>query len=328
VGIGRKPPVYLKAGDSVSVSINGLGTLVNQVADPRLDKPHVEQVESATHIRSANVSEKYKPSVNTMINGKSLYYHSSGDPESTRPPIVFVHGLGGSNDYFAPLIHTLKLHEGHMLHAFDFEGHGLSPTSPLSKMSVDSLAADLNGVFEHAKIISDAIIIAHDMGCLIAAKFALNHSKKVSKLILLGPNPSPLSDNYRQKLRSMADSVRTDGMLSIAKMDPGYGTSRRIKDTNYLAVTAVKMSLLSQDPEGYRKAAVALADAEQIDFGAIDAKTLIVTGSEDEFSPPETCGNYAATMKDASVHVLEDVGHWHVFEDCSSVAAAVEGFIN
>jgi pimeloyl-ACP methyl ester carboxylesterase len=328
VGIGRKPPVYLKAGDSVSVSINGLGTLVNQVADPRLGKPPVEQVKSATHMRSANVTEKYKPSVNTMINGKPLCYHSSGDRESTRPPIVFVHGLGGSNDYFAPLIHSLRLQERHMLHAFDFEGHGLSPTSPLSQISIESLAADLNGIFACAKISSDAIIIAHDMGCLIATKFALNHSTKVSKLILLGPPPSPLSNIHRQNLRSIADFVRADGMLSIAKMDPIYGTSRRTRDTNQLAVTAIKMSLLSQDPEGYRKAVVALADAEQLDFGTVDAKTLIVTGSEDEFSPPGTCENYVAMMKDASVRILEQVGHWHIFEDCSSVAEAVEGFIN
>ena len=32
VGIGHKPPLYLKPGDTVSVSISGIGTLSNPVA--------------------------------------------------------------------------------------------------------------------------------------------------------------------------------------------------------------------------------------------------------------------------------------------------------
>lgn len=327
MGIGRNPPVYLKPGDSVSVSINGLGTLANRVADPRLGKPVVEQVEALSHMRSENLIEKYKPSTLMIINGKPLYYQAIGDRESTRSPIVFVHGLGGSNDYFTPLIHALKLQERHILHAFDFEGHGLSPTSQLSKMSINSLAADLNGVFEHAKITSEATIIAHDMGCLVAAQFALAHPVKVSKIILLGPPPSPLPDLDALNLRSTAYSARANGMLVPAQMNPITGTSRRTKETNQLAVLAVKMSLLSQDPEGYRKASMALADAKQIDFGAIEAKTLIVTGSEDEISPQRVCEAYVAGMKDASLRVLPDVGHWHVFEDCSGVAGIIDDFM-
>ncbi|KAH4040822.1 hypothetical protein HBH69_066170 [Parastagonospora nodorum] len=323
VGIGRKPPVYLKAGDEVSVSINGLGTLVNEVANPHLGKPKVEDI---SHMRTTHTVDKYKPSTLTLINGKPLYYTKS-DSGTDRPPVVLLHGLGGSNDYFEPLIYALKLRERHTLHAFDFEGHGLSPTSPLSKISVESLAEDLNGIFEHAKITSKAIIVAHGISCLVAMSFNLAHPELVAKLVLLGPPPSPLPDLKRLNMGSGVHSARASGMLPVAKMDSISGTSRRTQETNPLANTAIKMSLLSQDAEGYAKALQALVDAKELDVGAIEAKTLIITGSEDEHSPPQTCEAYVAAMKNASVQVLQDVGHWHLFEDCSGVANAMEHFL-
>jgi pimeloyl-ACP methyl ester carboxylesterase len=326
VGIGMKPPVYLKGGDVVSISVNGLGTLVNRVADPRLDKPKVEQVESIAYMQPIHVVDPYKPSPLKMINGKPLFYLGLGDSRSTTAPIVLLHGLGGSNNYFDPLVHALKL-ERHAIHAFDFEGHGLSPTSPLSKISIESLANDLNGVFEYAKITSSAIIIAHGMSCLVAMNFALAHPELVSKLVLLGPPPSPLPDIDCLNVSSEAYTARRDGMLAISKMVPMTGTSRKTKDTNQLAIAAIKISLLGQDAEGYTKAGLALVDAREIDVGAIKAKTLIVTGSEDEVSPPQTCEDYVNRMEDARFRVLQDVGHWHVFEDCSSVANAVQEFL-
>jgi pimeloyl-ACP methyl ester carboxylesterase len=297
--------------------------LVNKVANPHLDKP---KVEATFHMSSAKSIDKYKPSTLTMINRKPLYYIRF-DTETSRPPVVFLHGLGSSNDYFEPLIYALKLRERHALHAFDFEGHGLSPTSPLSKLSIGSLAEDLNGVFEHAKITSKAIIVAHGMSCLVAMSFTVTHPELVAKLVLLGPPPSPLPDIERLNMLSRVHSARANGMLPAAKMDSISATSRRTRETNPLANTAIKLSLLGQDAEGYAKALQALVNAKEIEVGAIEAKTLIVAGSEDENSPPQTCEAYGAAMKNASVRVLGDVGHWHIFEDCSGVANAMEHFL-
>lgn len=277
-------------------------------------------------MRSAQTIDKYKPSTPTTINGKPLYYIKF-DSETSKPPVVLLHGLGGSNDYFEPLIHVLKLRERHALHLFDFEGHGLSPTSPLSKISIESLAEDLNGVFQHAKITSKAIIVAHGISCLVAISFTLAHPELVAKLVLLGPPPSPLPDLERLNMLSGVHSARANGMLPVARMDSISGTSRRTRETNPLANTAIKISLLGQDAEGYAKALQALVAAKELDFGAVEAKTLIVTGSEDENSPPQTCEAYGAAMKTASVRVLQDVGHWHVFEDCLGVANAMEQFL-
>ena len=241
---------------------------------------------------------------------------------------MFIHGLGGSTEFYTPLIQALALERSHSLHLFDLEGHGLSPTSPLSRLSIDSFATDMNGIFENANISSGATLVAHSMGCLVAIAFALTHPEKVSKLILIGPPPSPLPEDDRNATYVRAETVRTKGMISIVDADVTAGTSAKTKTSNQLAVAAVRMSLLSQDPEGYAKACTALAEAKGLDLGAIQAKTLIVTGSEDKVSPPQLCEKYAEALNEkAKLHVLQDVGHWHIFEDLQGVASALTDFL-
>jgi pimeloyl-ACP methyl ester carboxylesterase len=275
-----------------------------------------------------HVSDKYKSVALDTINNKPLYYRRLGNEENIQNPVVFVHGLGGSNDYFMPLISTLGLVHTHVSHLYDFEGHGLSPTSLLSKISIESLAEDLNGVFEHASIAPGATLVAHSIGCLIAVQFILANPGKVSKLILLGPPKSPIPDIEKLNLRGKVHSVRANGMSAAAKSEVDWNTSKKTLTSNPVAATAVKLSVLGQDPEGYAKACQALVDAQELDFGGVQAKTLIITGSEDEVSPPELCEKYKIAMQGrASVEILAGVRHWHVFEDCAGVAKAVKEFI-
>jgi pimeloyl-ACP methyl ester carboxylesterase len=262
----------------------------------------------------------------TMINNKPLHYKTLGADNGT--PIVFIHGLGGSTESFTPLVHTLGLEYTHSMHLFDFEGHGLSPTTPLSVISIESLVADLQSLFEHANIHSGATIVAHSMGCIIAAKFALAHPDRVAKLILLGPPTLPFPEAGIDALRARAEIVRADGMVAVAGAIAAAGTSNYTQSSNTIATAAVRLSLLGQDAEGYAKACTALASAEAIDYVQTGVKTLFVTGSEDGVAPPEVCEGYVgASGGTAELKVLKGVGHWHVFEDLQGVAAAVQGYL-
>jgi pimeloyl-ACP methyl ester carboxylesterase len=330
VGIGKKPPLYLKSGDTIAVSVTSLGTLTNRVADPTSRNPITKQVQAMSRLQPSNAAKSIDVTSLTTINNKPLFYKNTG--EGTGPPVIFVHGLGSSNEYFSPLIQSLKLQISHSLHLFDFEGHGLSPTSPLSKLSISSLAEDLDGIFLHANVDSGATIIAQSMGCFVAVQLALSHPGKVSKLILLGPPASPLSlgegQAARHAMHARADTARTKSMAAIVDDVVAYELSERTKASNPLAVAAVRMSVLGQDPEGCAKACTALAEAEQLDFEGIEASVLIVTGSNDYISPPSLAEVYAKQMQGgASVKVLEDIGHWHIFEDTPGVAKAVEEFM-
>jgi pimeloyl-ACP methyl ester carboxylesterase len=237
------------------------------------------------------------------------------------------HLLYLSNEMFFNLINALGLAQSHSIHLFDFEGHGLSPTSPLSKLSIDSLAEDLNGVFAHANITSGALLVAHSMGCLIASQFALAHPERVARLILLGPSPSPFADVDRMGLYNEARVARDRGMSDWADYATNGTVEPRPKN-NPLVYTIIRLSMLGQDPEGYAKACAALAEANAIDYGSIQARTLVIAGSMDKFPSPEKCKEYVAAMKGrASLRVLDGVGHWHLLEDLPGVTEAVQDFL-
>jgi pimeloyl-ACP methyl ester carboxylesterase len=321
VGIGKTPPVFLKPNDEIAVTVTGLGTLKNRIGSYTATNPTPAV---ASCMNSSNVNKAVNGFGLTLINGKPFNYKSIG----SGPPVIFVHGLGGTLEFWDPLIQTLSLKQKHSLHLFDLEGHGLSPTSPLSALSIQSFATDLNGIFEHASIDSGATLISHSMGCLIAARFALEHPEKISKLILLGPPPSPLPEVASKGSYARADTARTKGMGEVVEAVVTAGTSDATKQQNLVALAAVRLSLLGQDPEGYAKGCTALAMSaeETLEWKRIQTQTLIITGDEDKVSPPQLCERMELPNKLPPV-ILEGVGHWHVFENVQGVAKAVETFL-
>ncbi|KAF5656447.1 bifunctional 4-hydroxyphenylacetate degradation enzyme [Fusarium heterosporum] len=328
VGIGKKPPVFLKPGDEVSVSVTGLGTLCNRIAVPGTRNLTVEKVSTNLPFKSTNSAKTLDADAGlTLINGKSLNYQRYGSGEGH---MVFVHGLGGTLDYWTPLIHKLSLAENNTLHLFDLEGHGLSPTHPLSKLSIESFASDIRSIFETAGInpSTPATLFAHSVGCLAALKFTLDNPELVDKLILTGPPPSPTPEAVSKSSYTRATLVRSKGMKAVVDEIVEEETSSRAKQTNPIALTAVKLSLLSQDPESYAKAVWALAGAtQQLNLEKIKAETLVITGNEDTISPPSLCQQYAENIEGSKYVVLSGVGHWHVYEDIDGVAHAVKMFL-
>ncbi|KAH9878113.1 hypothetical protein J1614_003330 [Plenodomus biglobosus] len=323
VGIGRQPPMYLEPGDTVAVSVSGLGTLTNCIADSSSAISSIITHPAESRSRSNHVPRSANSAMLTHINHKPLYYRHLG--RSSHPSVIFIHDLGSRSEYFKPLIPALNLIGSHSLHLLDLEGHGSSPTSPLSRLSIDSFAEDIAGVFQYANIGSEATIVAHGLGCLVALRFTLKHPSQVARLILMGPPPLPLAKPRRDALRTSARTARTKGMAAVAEDNdtttlPQGGTVAH----KPLVTAAIEISLLGQDPEGYAKACSAFAEAEDIALNAVQAETLIITCTEDTSSPPEGCYQYVEEMNGrATLKVVEGFSHWHVFEGLQEVARLV-----
>ena len=321
VGLGLKPPVYLKPGDAITISVTGLGTLTNRIASTSFNARASKPVESHLPYNNSRLPESQL----TQINSKPLFYTKSGP--SSGSSIVFIHGLGGSHATFAPLIHTLGLTYTHRIHLFDLEGHGASPTHPLSTLSISSFAEDVAGVIGHASIDPDTnmTIVAHSMGCLIAIRYALVYPDNINHLILLNPPSLPFPLEGIDALRHRAQIVRTEGMMNIANEIALSATSPQSQARNFVAINAVRMSLQNQDAEGYAKACTALADAEAVEWEKVQAKVTIVTGSEDGVARVDACEDAIDKMgRRGTLNVIEGVGHWSVFEDVEGVARAVD----
>ncbi|KAL3421199.1 hypothetical protein PVAG01_07644 [Phlyctema vagabunda] len=315
VGIGRTPPVFLKHNDVIEVSISGLGTLKNTVSRSEEHNRTLSKLVKTSNVPMCNM--RAQESVLASLDHKKLNYKHIESASGS--PIIFIHGLGSSSEYFSPLIANLALTETHSLHLMDLEGHGLSPTSAVSVLSISSFADDFHALASSAHL-SQATIIAHDLGCSIAMELATRNPDFIAKLILLGPLHSSLPSTERSTYQAMATAVRRHGMSTITNI----ATSPK----NYVATSAVRMALLGQDVEGYAKACTAIAEATEISIQGVIAKTLVVAGSEDKISPVSVCEDYAYKLgSNAQVKVLEHVGHWHIFEDLDGVSEAIKAFL-
>lgn len=203
----------------------------------------------------------------------------------------------------------------------------MSPIGTNSEYSLQSYAEDLRLVLVHSGV-TKVSLVAHSMGCLVAMSFATRWPEAVKKLVLLGPPPCPLPEPGRQQLRDRAAIVRKAGTVAIVDAIVAASTSQRTKETNPLALSLVRMSVLFTQPEGYAQACVAFAGTpENLDLGAVQARTLVITGVEDKVSPPGVARGLAERIPSCEAVVLADVGHQHVWEDTTSVMQLLSEFL-
>ncbi|KAL5389381.1 hypothetical protein PMIN06_000365 [Paraphaeosphaeria minitans] len=339
VGFGQNPPVYLQPGDEINVSVSGLGTLTNRVAALSAPNRTLERYQTnSSSFLLANTPKSPHLRGLTTINGKPTYYKVSGKADG--PPIVFVHGLGATSEYFTPLISTVNLNQKYRMHFYDIEGHGLSPTHPLSRLSIRSLAADLNGIFEHANISANATIVADSMGGYIALQFVLSHPGKISRLVLLAPPPSPLPEALGKRLHERADIARRHGMSAVVDSAASSAEPDSPTMLEPLALAARRISLLGQDPEGYAKACMAfgratkkLGSGDEVKPGvgstAKDVKVLTIGESRQgrpEFDLKSVYGD--ALGNGEWTRTLDVGGHWSVFQDLDGVVKVLGEFLH
>lgn len=139
----------------------------------------------------------------------------------------------------------------------------------------------------------------------MALTLALEHPELVSKLNPMGPPPSPLPESDAQGSFARATLVRKQGMLGVVDAVTEAGTCFYVHKNKALAVAAVRISLPSQDAEGYAKACAALAGSatETLHVSRLRIPISLVTGEEDKVSPPVLCQKYSQATGSGPVEV-------------------------
>lgn len=173
--------------------------------------------------------------------------------------------------------------------------------------------------------LKDITLVGHSLGCLVAMSLAAKQPSLISRLVLYGPiKPPPQAG--RDGARARAEAVRKGGMAAVA--DAVVGNAFAGKTLNERPeILAFGRELLSrQNAEGYALACLSLADSKDPDWGAIKAKTTIVSGSEDRVSSPSVCKAIADLLEHAEVNIVtfDGVGHWHTLETASESAKVLK----
>jgi pimeloyl-ACP methyl ester carboxylesterase len=275
------------------------------------------------------------------VNGPVHYADWGGDG----PPLVLVHGLGGSLTNWMAAAPGLA-RTRHVM-GLDLPGFGRTPPAGRS-VSVEAQVALVAGFIERVAG-GKCTLVGNSMGGTIACVLAANHPEKVSRLVLVNP-ALPRVWNVA------GDPIVTFSML--AYMVPGLGrsmmrsrrrwTPRRFLDqtlelcgvdSNQLAPFILDAML---DGVRYRRttdwADQAFLDAARsvgawtalrpgrfrVLLRSIKAETLLLHGTRDRLVPVEFARAAARLCPQWDTEILEGIGHVPQLEVPDRFVAIVE----
>lgn len=254
-------------------------------------------------------------------DGRHINVLTAG-PKSA-PPIVFLHGLGGSLGTWQLVLGELA--DRYRLVAIDLPGHGASSAGE-ADYSVAGLAAAVAQVAA-ATGIAKATVVGHSLGGAVALALALDHPGLAATLVLV--NSAGLGDGISSELTTLMAG------------EPGEATARSLLELFYadqrlVADRAVADMAATQTGEGVWAAQQATTRAafdgghQRIDLlprmHDVAIPVLILWGGEDRVLALADGVAMLTKIPDATLRVLTGIGHVPQVESASLTAAAIDRF--
>lgn len=249
-----------------------------------------------------------------MPTAAGLYYFSHGEDLRDRPPVLLLHGAGGSHLSWPPQIRRLT---GQRMYALDLPGHGKS-----DGIGMQDIGEYAKCVYEFMKAVrlSHVIVVGISMGSAIAMSLALAYRKRVIGLGLIGSGA---------KLRVAASTLENASNPSTylptieTVIENSYSTNvdPRVKELAVQQMAETRQAVLYGDFLACDEFDV----MERVD--KIDVPTLIICGSQDRMTPPSRSAYLHEQIKDSQLRVLEGTGHMAMIEQPDAVAGLIAEFV-
>jgi len=246
-----------------------------------------------------------------------LYYflHESQDNSVKRPPLILIHGAGGSYISWPAQIRRL---EGERIFALDLPGHGQS--EGVGRHSVDEYAEDVIAFMKALKIRA-AVLVGISMGSAIALTVALKYPKKVLGLGLLGGGAklrvAPLVLEWAANPNTFESAV---DMVNENCFSEGAPQS-------LLALS--KKQMMEIRPPVFHGDLLACNEFDVIgQLEKMDHPALIICGAEDKMTPVKFSELLKSRIANSQLHVIEHAGHMVMLEQPDRIAELLKEFVD
>ncbi len=245
--------------------------------------------------------------------------------------IVFVHGLGGSMNAWTPLLPALSRYR---CVRPELPGAGRSKqayaladsTAHRGKLSIEVLADAVLRVCEGLGV-KAAHLVGHSLGTIVCQHVAVKAPSMVRSLTLFGAlaeAPAQMRVNMTQR----AAVAREQGMFDIAEGISEVALSASTRQTQPVSVAYVRDSIAAQDPEGFARNCIALAESAAARTELIKCPVLIVNGDEDVVTPLSGARQLAERLSSARLEVLSRCGHWPMLERAMESQRLLRDFLD
>jgi pimeloyl-ACP methyl ester carboxylesterase len=282
----------------------------------------------------ASVAVAAAPVQTTRVRDVELAWRSLGEG----PPLVLIMGLGGTLDVWSPpFVAALARH--YTLIVFDNRGMGRS-SDGRRPVTIETMADDTARLMR-ARGYDAYAVLGFSMGSLVAQEVALRHPRQVEALILyattpggrqadLGgmegwsvtPSPSPAAGAHAPP----ASGPPAAGLFDLARRL--FPEEYRRTHPDYLQLVPMPRSLL--DLRGFPRQIGALAAwrGSWSRLPRLDLPVLVMTGTEDELTPPVNAERTALRIPGSWLVRIRDGGHGAMYQYPAEMARVVGTFLD
>ncbi len=249
------------------------------------------------------------------------------DDEGAGQPVLLVHGHPFNRSMWRPQVRWLT-ERGFRVITPDLRGYGESPVTTGGKTTLDVFATDLRDLLDHLGV--DRVLLGGlSMGGQIVLEFHRLYARRLAGLLIADSSARADDEAARQVRRDTAARVLAEGMEPYATQV----LPKMMAPANIGALPAVAEQVLgmmkSTSPAG--AAAALVGRAERPDYVEMLTKiavpTLVVVGSEDEFTPVAEAELMAGRIPDATLAVIDGAGHLPNLERPAQFNAALDRFL-
>ncbi len=232
-----------------------------------------------------------------------------------KPPVVLLHGAGGSHLSWPPQIRRLP---ANTVIALDLPGHGRSNGPGMQSIPE---YADSVSKWMHAVDLKSAVLVGHSMGSAIALHLAVAYPALISGLGLIGSaahlrvNPELIAESADE--RKFPQAVEK---IIAWSFSPSY--PERLKK-----LVADRMELTNPKVLAGDLVACDLYDSSEI-LKMVRCPTLVLSGEKDKMVPARMAVHLADQIPTAQLEIVPDAGHMVMLERPDEVAAILARFLS
>lgn len=243
--------------------------------------------------------------------------------DPTDPVMLFIHGSGQSHLTFMQQGRYFANRGWQVLNP-DLPAHGLSGGSALT--SIEEMADWFSDLLTHLGV-SEAHVIGHSQGCLVALELARRHSEKVTKICFLaGALAIPVND----ALLDMAD--KTPPKAYQAMVNWAHGTDSHLYHHSWPGHTHIDFGnqVMAQNHQNALFADLNACNNYQdgkVAAQAVRCPTLAILAAKDKMTPVKFGAKLADEIENCDLHIISDAGHFLPSERPFEVNQFIRNFV-
>jgi 3-oxoadipate enol-lactonase len=248
---------------------------------------------------------------------------STANPQS--PPVVFLHGIGGSARIWAPQVGSFAA-AGFRPVALDLPGYGAR--SPIDHMDFDTVAADVETQISHLGL-DRPVLVGHSMGGMVAQTALRRKPRAYRAAVLSGTSPAFGDPTGEFQKKFVADRLGPlDAGRTMAELAPAMVDAISGPAPDPVGRRLAIDTIAATSERSYRAAVHCLVGFdERANLARIGIPLLCLAGEHDRLAPAAMMERMAARIPGARYVCLKGVGHLPNVEAPQAFDVAIFDFL-